>query len=45
MDVINRKCKEANHADFKFYQAEVNITTEKVELKDLMIKIEVEEEN
>lgn len=43
IDVMTQKCKKANRTDFKFYQAEINIVTGKVELKDLMIMIDAEE--
>ena len=45
IDIMTKKCKEENRTDFKFYQAEINITTGKIELNDLMIKIEDEKNN
>lgn len=39
IDLLTTKCKKVNRTDFKFYQAEMNIQTGKIELVDLMINV------
>ena len=39
INLITEKCKNKNRTDFKFYQAEINIKTGKIELSDLNIPL------